>query len=355
MTSKIINKIDKKSGKAPGTVTYIGKNNLTKVSIDVIDFTKNSIEEFSAKNVEEIFRFKEKKSSTWINISGVHDTEIIKKIGAHFGLHPLLLEDVADTNQRPKIEEFKNELFFVLKMIYFDKKINEIRTEQVSIILGKGFVISFLEDPGDIFDGVRERIRKGKVKIRNSECDYLAYSLIDAIIDNYFIILEGIGEKIEQIEDEVIKTPGPETLKDVYSLKRELILLRKSVWPIREVIGTMLREDSKFIKKETREYLRDLHDHTIRVIETLETFRDMLSGMLDLYTSNVSNKMNEVMKVLTIISTLFIPLTFIVGVYGMNFEHMPELSLTWFYPSLWVLMIIISLGMLLYFKKKKWI
>lgn len=346
--------ISRKSGKAPGSVVYVGPDKTSKVSIDVIDFTKNTLEEFSTKKIEDIFKFKEKKSATWINVTGVHDTELIKKIGDHFSLHPLLLEDVADTNQRPKVEEFENELFLVLKMIYFDKEINQIRTEQVSLVVGDGFVISFLEDPGDIFDSVRERIRKGKMKIRNSDCDYLAYSLIDAIVDNYFVILESIGEKIEQIETEVIESPGPETLRDVYSLKRELILLRKYVWPIREVIGTLLREDSKFMKNETKEYLRDLYDHTIRVIETLETFRDMLSGMLDLYTSTVSNKMNEIMKVLTIISTFFIPLTFIVGIYGMNFEHMPELKLVWFYPLLWMIMITISVGMLIYFKKKKW-
>ena len=244
---------------------------------------------------------------------------------------------------------------FVLKMLFIDNKTHETHSEQVSIILGKNFVISFQEKIGDVFDSVRDRIRSGKGRIRKMGADYLAYALIDAIIDNYFTILETISEKVEGIENEVISNPKPEILQQIYNLKREMIFLRKSVWPLREVINGLLREESGLIKKETHIYLRDLYDHTIQVIDSIETFRDMISGMLDIYMSSVSNKMNEVMKVLTIFAAIFIPLTFIAGVYGMNFQYMPELSLTWAYPAVWTVIIIVGLSLLFYFKHKKWI
>ena len=240
-------------------------------------------------------------------------------------------------------------------MLYIDNKTHEIHSEQVSLILGKNFVISFQESIGDVFDAIRERIRKGKGHIRKMGSGYLAYSLIDAIVDNYFIILEGIGEKVENIEHDVVSNPKPEILQQIYNLKREMIYLRKSVWPMREVINSLEREESKLIKDSTYIYLRDLYDHTVQTIDTIETFRDMLSGMLAIYMSSVSNKMNEIMKVLTIFAAIFIPLTFIAGIYGMNFQYMPELSIPWAYPAIWVIIILVSVSLLAYFKHKKWL
>jgi len=261
-------------------------------------------------------------------LDGIHQLDNIEKIGEHFKIHPLVLEDIMNTGQRPKMEDFNDYLFIVLKMLSYDEEENETKTEQVSLILSSKFVISFQESEGDVFDPVRERIRSDRGRIRKMGVDYLAYSLIDAIVDNYFMVLEKIGEKIEDIEDELVKNPTPEVLHTIHRLKRELIFLRKSVWPLREVISRLERWESPLIDKSIDIYLRDVYDHTIQVIDALETFRDMLSGMLDIYLSSLSNRMNEVMKVLTIIATIFIPLTLISSIYEMNFKYMPELD--WF-------------------------
>jgi magnesium transporter len=253
------------------------------------------------------------------------------------------------------MEDFDNYLFIVLKMLQYNDLENETRTEQVSIILGSNYVISFQEDEGDVFGLIRERIRANRGRTRKMGADYLAYSLIDAIVDNYFMVLEKIGEQIEDIEDELVKNPTPEVLHTIHSLKRELIFLRKSVWPLREVISRLERWESPLIDKSIDIYLRDVYDHTIQVIDALETFRDMLSGMLDIYLSSISNRMNEVMKVLTIIATIFIPLTLITGIYGMNFRYMPELDSPWGYPMVFLVMLAVSAVMLMYFRRKKWL
>ena len=270
-------------------------------------------------------------------------------------MHPLVLEDIANTGQRPKMEDFDDYLFVVLRMLRLDEKDDETKTEQISIILGPDFVISFQERQGDVFDIIRERLRSKKGKIRKMGADYLAYSLIDAIIDNYFVILEKRGEIIEDMEDKIITNPRSETLQALHDLKREMIFLRKSVWPLREVINRLERSESPLINKSTFVYLRDVYDHTIQVMDSVDTFRDMLSGMLDIYLSSVSNRMNEVMKVLTIIATIFIPLTLVVGIYGMNFKYMPELDLPWGYPMVYVVMLVISGIMLVYFRRKRWL
>ena len=237
----------------------------------------------------------------------------------------------------------------------FDGKENEAKSEQISIIFGADFVISFQEKEGDVFDAIRERLRSNKGRIRKLGTDYLAYSLIDAIVDNYFTILENLGEAIEEIEDRLVTNPTSETLQTIHDLKREMIFLRKSVWPLREVINRLERSESALINKSTFVYLRDVYDHTIQVMDAVETFRDMLSGMLDIYLSSVSNRMNEVMKVLTVIATIFIPLTFVAGIYGMNFRYMPELGQTWSYPAVLILMLVVALLMVVYFRRKKWI
>jgi len=344
----------KKIGLPPGTLVHVGEKKAEKVRIRIIDYDEAQFEEKEAKTVEECFPFKDTPTVTWINIDGLHDIEIIEKIGKHFGLHPLLLEDILNTEQRPKMEDHEDYLFIVLKMLYYDEEKHDITAEQVSIILGSNFVISFQEQEGDVFKFIRERIRNGKGRIRKVGSDYLAYALVDAIVDNYFIILEKLGEKIEEMEEELVTNPTPETLQTIHHLKREMIFLRKSVWPLREVISALERGEPTLIHESTGIYLRDLYDHTIQVIDSIETFRDMVSGMLDIYLSSISNRMNEVMKVLTIIATIFIPLTFIAGIYGMNFQYMPELGWHWGYPAVWFVICAIFIVMLVYFKRKRW-
>jgi magnesium transporter len=345
----------KKMGLPPGTLVHVGEKKAEKVRISIIDYDEAHVEEKEAKAVEECFPFKDKPTVTWINVDGLHEVNLIEQLGAHFGLHPLLLEDILHTEQRPKLEDHEAYLFVVLKMLYYNGEAREIQAEQVSLILGSNFVISFQEREGDVFKYVRERIRNSKGRIRKVGSDYLAYALIDAIVDNYFIILEKLGETIESIEEELVTSPTPETLQTIHHLKREMIFLRKSVWPLREVISALDRGESPLIQESTDIYLRDLYDHTIQVIDSVETFRDMVSGMLDIYLSSVSNKMNEVMKVLTIIATIFIPLTFIAGIYGMNFQYMPELGWRWGYPLVWFVMGSILITMMVYFRRRKWL
>lgn len=353
---KLIKKRSKKIGLPPGALVYTGKRKKGKVKITIIDYNENKFQEKEAKTVEECFPFKDKPTVTWINIDGVHQLDIIEKIGKYFKLHPLVLEDIVTTEQRPKMEDFGDHLFIVLKMLYYIEKNDEIISEQVSLILGSNFVISFQDTiEGDVFDPIRERIRNGKGRIRKMGTDYLAYSLIDAIVDNYFLILEKLGERIEFLEEELITNPSNKTLKIINNLKSEMIFLRKSVWPLREVISRLERGESSLIKKSNGIYFRDIYDHTIQIIDAIESFRDMLTGMIDIYLSSMSNRLNEVMKVLTIIATIFIPLTFIVGIYGMNFKDMPELSWHFGYPMVWLIMIAVGALMLFYFKRKKWI
>lgn len=351
---KFINRRSRKTGLPPGTLVHIGERKAEKARITVIDYDEKEFLEKEVAKIEDSFPFKETATVTWININGVHELDVIEKIGTHFGLHPLILEDIVNTGQRPKMEDFGDYIYFVLRMLTLDEKRKEVKTEQVSLILGPNFVISFQESEGDVFDPVRDRIRKGKGRLRRMGADYLAYALMDALVDNYFIVLERLGEQIESIEEELVADPGQETLHEIHTLKREMIFLRKSVWPLREVISGMERVESALIKDQTDVFLRDLYDHTIQVIDTVETYRDMLSGMLDMYLSSVSNRMNEVMKVLTIIATIFIPLTFIAGIYGMNFKYMPELEWPSGYFVVWGVMLFIGACMVVFFKRKKW-
>jgi len=356
MVPKFIKKISKTIGQAPGTLVHVGKKKIEKARIRIIDYDESQLNEKEAKTIEECFPFKEKPTVTWINIDGLHQVDIIEKIGKHFEVHPLILEDIVNTGQRPKMEDFDSYIFMVLKMLYWDEEKNEVIAEQLSLILGSNFVISFQERVGDVFEPVRERIRSAKGRIRKMGADYLAYALIDAVVDRYFIILEKLGENIETMEEELVTHPTPETLQTIHTLKREMIFLRKSVWPLRELISGLERGESDLIQKSTHIFLRDVYDHTIQVIDTIETFRDMVSGMLDIYLSSISNKMNEVMKVLTIIATIFIPLTFVAGIYGMNFEFMPELKWHWVYPeAFWGTIAVIAGVMLFYFKRKRWL
>lgn len=348
-------KFKKKAGLPPGSLVFTGKQHTEEVIIDIIDYGPDSFNELKFENIEECFPYRDAAGVTWIDIKGVHDSGLISKLGEYFEIHPLVLEDILNTNQRPKIEVFDNYLFIVLKMLSYNEEENIIDSEQVSMIIGSGYVISLQEKEEDVLDPLRERLRKGKGRIRKAGADYLAYAILDVIADNYFLLLEKLGEQMEDFEDRLLNGPDQETLKQLYILKRETVLLRKSVWPMREVVTQLERADSPLIMKETVPFLRDLYDHTIRIIETVETHREMTAGLIELYLSSNSNKMNEVMKVLTIIATIFIPLTFIAGIYGMNFANMPELEWPWAYFAVLLIMLAIGSGMILYFRRKKWL
>jgi len=352
---KPIKKRSKKAGLPPGTLVHIGEKKAETSKITIMDYDEAHFQEKETKTIEECLLFKDKPTVTWINIDGLHQVEILERLGECYGLHPLVLEDILDTDQRPKMEDYGEYLFIVLRMLNYNDKSSEIEAEQISLILGTNFVLSFQEKEGDTFNPIRERIRNSKGRIRRMGADYLSYSLLDSIVDNYFIILEKLGEKIEFLEDELVTRPTPETLQIIHHLKREMIYLRKAVWPLREVIGSLERGEPPLVKETIRVYLRDVYDHTIQVIDTIETFRDMVSGMLDIYLSSISNRLNAVMKVLTIIATIFMPLTFLAGIYGMNFKYMPELEWRWSYPVVWLIMVGIGVSMLLYFRKKKWL
>jgi magnesium transporter len=352
---KLIKKRSRKAGLPPGTLVHIGEKKADTPKITVMDYDETHFQEKEIKTIEECFLFKNKPTVTWINIDGLHQVEILEKLGECYGLHPLVLEDILNTDQRPKMEDYGEYLYIVLRMLNYNDKSSEIESEQISLVLGPNFVFSFQEREGDTFNPIRDRIRNSKGRIRKMGADHLAYTLLDSIIDNYFIILEKLGEKIEFLEEEVITRPTPETLQTVHHLKREMIFLRKGVWPLREVISGLERGESSLIKESTRIYLRDVYDHTIQTIDTIETYRDMVSGMLDIYLSSISNRLNAVMKVLTIIATIFMPLTFLAGIYGMNFKYMPELEWRWGYPAVWFAVVLISVSMLIYFRKKRWL
>ncbi len=352
---KYFKKRGEKAGLPPGTPVFVGVKKMEQTKIKIIAYDESKFEEKVIENVGEFFFSQDSKGVTWINVDGIHQVEIIEEIGKKFELHPLVVEDIVNTEQRPKIEDFGNYAFIVLKMLIYEDEKKDIRGEQVSLILGKNFVISFKEKEEDIFEPVRERIRNGKGRIRKMGADYLFYVLIDSIVDYYFIILEKIGDYLEEVEEKVVTQPEKETFNELNKLKRELIFLRKSVWPLREVISGLERGDSSLIERGTRIFLRDVYDHTIQVIDTVETFRDIVSGMHDTYLTSITNRTNEIMKVLTIIATLFIPLSFITGIYGMNFEYMPELKMRWAYFTVWGVFVGISVLMLGFFKKKKWL
>jgi magnesium transporter len=346
-----------KAGLPPGSLVHIGKRKVETTRITIIDYDEKQFQEKEVKTVEECFPFKDKPTVTWINIDGIHDTGIIEKIGQHFGIHPLVLEDILNTGQRPKVEDFEEYVFFVVKMLTSDdeRRKDSIASEQVSILVGPNWVVSFQERQGDVFEAIRDRIRNDKGRVRKAGPDYLSYALIDAIVDGYFIILENLGDRIEILEEEVIENPGAETLQTINKMKRDMISLRRSVWPLREVIASLERGGSSLIQKTTMTYLRDLYDHTVQVADTIETYRDMVSGTRDTYLSSLSNRMNEIMKVLTIIATIFIPVTFIAGVYGMNFKFMPELGWPGSYFVVWGVMIAVAGAMIAYFRKKGWL
>jgi len=348
-------KRSEKSGLPPGTLMYVGAKAGDKPRITIIDYDASHFLEKEAASVEECFPFKAAPTVTWINVDGVFDAGVIEKLGAAFGIHPLVLEDIMTTTQRPKVEDLTTAVFVVLRMIECDKDGTGMSADQLSLILGPNYVISFQETPGDCLGPIRERLRGGKGRIRALGPDFLAYAIIDAVVDNYFFVLEKLGERIDAIEDSLVEDARRDLLHEIHSLKREMINLRKSVWPLREVVSGLERLETPLIKESTDVFLRDLYDHSIQVIDTVESFREILTSMVETYLSSVSNRMNEIMKVLTIISTIFIPITFLVGVYGMNFVHMPEIRWRWGYAFVWALIIGSVGAMFGFFRRKKWL
>jgi magnesium transporter len=345
----------KPAGTSPGTVVYIGEARDTPVTVSFIGYDPQGARPAQVVSADNVTPSSEGQGISWYTIDGVHDPKILNAIGERFGLHGLVLEDIANTKQRPKIEEFDEYIFIAMKMITFDEKERELAAEHVSLVIGQRYVLAFLENKGDVFEPVRQRIASGKGRIRKMTSDYLAYALMDAIVDNYFTALEDIGDQIDEVEEEVVEAPTVNTLRTVHMLKRELIYLRRSVWPMREVVNTLLRDESELVRDETRIYLRDLYDHTIHVIDTVETMRDIVAGMLEVYLSSVSNKLNQVMKVLTVMSSIFIPLTFVAGVYGMNFKYMPELEWSYGYPAIMLGMLAVAVALLAVFRRKEWL
>ncbi|AEH02021.1 magnesium/cobalt transporter CorA [Lacinutrix sp. 5H-3-7-4] len=345
----------KQVGQVPGALVYTGKKETQKLFIETFDYNIDSIIEKELVNIEEAFKFKSSNTVTWINLNGLNHIDEIEKLGQHYDLHPLVLEDIVNTGQRPKIDEFEDYIFIVLKMMYYDES-ETIVSEQVSLILGENYVLSLQEAEGDVFDALRERIRQSKGRIRGLGPDYLLYALIDSIVDHYYAIIETMGNKIEDLEDNLFEGLTKEEItSDIQELKREVLKIRRAIFPLREIINRVDKSESKLIDNKTLHYFGDVYDHIIQVSDTIDIYREMIWGLMDMYMTTISNRMNEVMKVLTIISTIFIPLTFIAGIYGMNFQNIPELDYKYGYHIVWLVMIVIFIAMMYYFKRKKWL
>ena len=355
-----INISHKKKGMSPGSLIFTGEQKTEKVSVSLFDYNSGNFSETSIDDLNDLEKYKNNSNVTWINVVGLHDINILDKIGNIFGIHPLVLEDILNVSHNPKIEDYENFLFLVVKMINYKEDINILDIEQVSLIIGKNYIITFQEKNGDVFEPIRNRIRTAKGLVRKYNEDYLAYRILDSIIDNYFSVLENFDDRIEDIEDQILAQPDESSLEEIHHLRKELIKLRRAVSPLREMIFTIEKERFNLIQKTTYVYLRDLSDHIKQIIDTIENYREFINGLLEVYLSNASQRMNEVVKLLTIISTIFIPLTFIVGIYGMNFRtdasrwNMPELDWAFGYPFVMALMVVIAVTLIIFFKKKRW-
>ncbi|MCE5316206.1 MAG: magnesium/cobalt transporter CorA [Parachlamydia sp.] len=353
--SKLFRKRLKKAGQSPGTLTVPEREWGEKIAVSLIEYDKTHITENPRATIKDCLVSLDKPSITWINIHGIYDTQAIETLGRHFGLHPLMLEDIVTSGQRSKLDDYKKSIFIVLRLLKYNQDRQDIEDEQVSIILGSNYVITFEEAPEDVFDPVRDRIRKKNSIITQRGADYLCYALMDCIVDHAFLILEKLDERIEKLELQLLNKEPKTLVTDIQRVKHDIVLLRKSVWPMREVIGQFRRLDTPLIKDTTKLYMQDVYDHTIQVIDTIESFRDVSGGLLDIHLSNLNMRMNEIMKVLTIVATIFVPLTFIASIFGMNFEHMPELHSKWGYPISLGVMAAVALSMLFFFRRNKWI
>ncbi|WP_298247064.1 magnesium/cobalt transporter CorA [uncultured Christiangramia sp.] len=338
----------------PGTMTYVGHKESSETKLEVIDYNADQYERYTSNSPDDAFNYVDEKSVTWFNIDGLNNIGEIEKLGDYYELHPLVMEDIVNTGQRPKIEEYQDYLFIVAKMLYH--KDGEIENEHISMIVGKNYVITFQESDGDVFDPIRERLETSKGRIRGKGADYLMFALLDAIIDNYFLVIDDMSDRIELLEESLFTNrPSDDIVYEIQDLKRNILRIRRAVFPLREVISRLEKLENEIIDPHTGNYIRDLYDHIIQISENIEIYREMIWGLMDMYMTTISNKMNEVMKVLTIMASIFIPLTFIAGIYGMNFEYIPELQWKYSYFVLWGVMIIIFLLMLHYFKRKKWL
>jgi len=353
--ARFFKKREEIKGQSPGSLVFIGNKKVENVRIRVIDYDGAQLKEDELKEIAQGAEFKRTNTVTWINVDGLHDLALMKEIGSTFDLHPLLMEDILNTGQRPKLEEFDNCLFIVVKMLRYDKEKQMIASEQLSMVLGATFLLTFQEQPGDVFEPVRERIRKQKARIRASGIDYLAYALLDCVVENYVFIIERLGEQIEDMEEEVLENAVPAVMEKINSFKHEMNFIRKSVRPAREAVIQLSKLDSTLINDQTIPFLKDLQDLITQAAEAIDTYRDMLSDQLNLYNSVISNRMNDIMKVLTIFAAIFIPLTFIAGIYGTNFEYLPELKFKYSYFIFWGVLLGVAVVMLSYFRKKKWL
>jgi magnesium transporter len=354
LTPKIMRRTSSKVGLPPGSIVHVGEQKIEKVKITLTEYDENNVDSCEINSIEEIEPYTDTPQVTWVNVCGLHETEFIKQIGEKFNIHPLVLEDILNTETRPKLEISDNYVFITIKMLAYNDEEKQIDSEQVSFILGKNFVFSFLEKSDGIFNPIRDRIANQVGRIRKQAPDYLFYTLIDIVVDQYYLLLERIEERIELLDDEVISNTDKSQIQKIYNLKNELLLTRRSVWPLREIFTQIIREEPELINENVEPYLRDLLDHTFQITETVEIQREITNGLMETYLSLMSNKMNEVMKVLTVIATIFIPLTFIVGIYGMNFKYMPELGWPWAYFAVWGVMIAVVIIMILYFKRRNW-
>lgn len=345
----------RRAGLPPGTVIYTGEQKTVAPRVTTIHYGVDKFQETSAATLATVLPELKEAEVVWIHVEGLNNTEIISQLGNRFNLHPLTVEDILHTDQRPKVEEFPNYVFVVMRVLVWDAKNMSFSMEQLSLVFGKGFLLSFQEQNSVLFDTVKERLRNSQGRLRSQNSDYLAYRLIDTIVDQYFVALEGIGDQIEKIEELIITTPTPENARTIYKLKQQMLAIRKAIWPLREAINHLLQVDGGLVTPFTTVYLRDVYDHTVQTMDTVETFRDMLGSMLDIYLSSLTNRINEVMKVLTIIATIFMPITFIASIYGMNFINMPELHWRWGYPAVLGLMSAVVIVMLVYFRRKRWL
>ncbi|MCB1709462.1 MAG: magnesium/cobalt transporter CorA [Halioglobus sp.] len=345
-----------KSGLPPGSLVHVGPVLVDETCISVIDYSKESVSESRVESIEQLLPYRDSETVTWVIVEGLARVEFIEQIGAMFGIHQLVLEDILNTHQRPKFEEYDDYLYIVLKgMMSVGEKFT-VSYEQISLLVLEKVVFAFKEKKDGLFEPVIQRIRTSKGRFRSMGADFLTYSILDAIIDQNFILIDSLDESITALEDQLLAgEPSSATLNGIQRLKREIVGVRRYVSPIRELINEMLRSESKLIDERTHIYLRDVSDHAMRIIESIELHRDVISGLLDIYISSVSNKMNEVMKVLTVFASIFIPMTFLTGIYGMNFDYMPELKMHWAYPALWLVFLTIPTVLLVYFKRKKWL
>jgi len=354
LTPKIRKKTSAKVGLPPGSIIHVGEQKIEKVKITLTEYDEKNVEICEINSVEEIDPYTDTPQVTWVNVCGLHDTELIKQIGEKFNIHPLVLEDILNTETRPKIEITDSYIFIAMKMLSYNKSEDQVDTEQVSFILGNSFVFSFLEKSDSVFKPIKDRITEQFGRVRKQPSDYLFYALMDVVVDQYYLVLEQIEQNIESLDDEVTTNSDRSQIEKIYTLKNKILLTRRSLWPLRDIFTRLTREETKLINKKIVPYLRDLLDHTMHITETIEFQREITNGLMETHLSMMSYKMNEVMKVLTVIATIFIPLTFIVGIYGMNFPNMPEMKWPWAYFALWGIMISVVLFMVFYFRRKKW-